>query len=80
MHFWAYAVAIRLPPISVKGTPRPSGAGLLAPPGDTSTPSGAHGRSLLLFEDFDQLVDLDDGFLASVATLLLQSKARLAFL
>lgn len=35
-------------------------------------------RSLLLFEDFDQLLDSDDGFMASVATLLNKSKVCLA--
>ena len=40
-------------------------------------PSIARSRSLLLFEDFDQLLhEEDDGFLASVSTLLLESKVR----
>ena len=62
-------------------TRRPdAGASMVGPAATADQNGGAQlaQRSLLLFEDFDQLLDSDDGFMASVATLLNKSKVCLA--
>eukprot|EP00892_Ulva_mutabilis_P003588 jgi/Ulvmu1/1600/UM111_0028.1 len=58
------------------------GASTIAPPLADDPPCCAHPaqRSLLLFEDFDQLLDQDEGFMASVATLLNKSKIAVILL
>lgn len=56
-----------------------AGAAARRPAPEEDERAGGHlaQRSLLLFEDFDQLLDRDEGFLASVAALLNKSKVLL---
>ena len=70
---------VAAPPGALVAAALPAAAAVPGEPAAAAAESGAQpGRSVLLFDDFDLLLDEDPGFLASVAALLEKSKVRLA--